>query len=151
MRKQVFGRKLKREANERTALFKGLMIDLVMRESIQTTEEKAKAIKSKIEKLITKAKIKGDKAETLLQPYLSVAAYRKVITDLAKRFEKRAGGYTRIIKLGQRFGDNAHMVIIELVDKTKTVVAPKEEEKKVAEKALVKTKVAAKSKKKETK
>src|SRR5579872_6318732 len=151
MRKQVFGRKLKRDANERTDLFKGLMIDLVMRESIQTTEEKAKAIKSKIEKLITKAKIKGDKAETLLQPYLSVAAYRKVITDLAKRFEKRAGGYTRIIKLGQRFGDNAHMVIIELVDKTKTVVAPKEEEKKVAEKALVKTKVAAKSKKKETK
>jgi len=129
MRKQVFGRKFKRDANERKALLKGLMTDLVMKESIQTTEEKAKAIKGQVEKLVTKAikSAKGGSAyggkspESLLQPYLSVAAYRKVINDLSKRFADRPGGYTRIVKLGQRFGDNAKMAIIEWVDKTKVV------------------------------
>ena len=62
MRKQVFGRKFKRDANERKALLKGLMTDLVMKESIQTTEEKAKAIKGQVEKLVTKAKRKGENA-----------------------------------------------------------------------------------------
>src|SRR5258708_28892520 len=109
MRKQVFGRKFKRDANERRALLKGLMDDLVLKEKIKTTEEKAKAIKGQVEKLVTKAKNKGKAAESLLQPYLSVKAYEKVINDLAKRFADRPGGYTRITKLGERFGDNARM------------------------------------------
>lgn len=157
MRKQVFGRKFKRDANERKALLKGLMTDLVMKESIQTTEEKAKAIKGQVEKLVTKAKRKGVNAESLLQPYLSVVAYKKVMNDLALRFATRPGGYTRIVKLGQRFGDNARMVVIEWVDKTSAAIAPvvKEVKKtakvvkpvvKKAVKSVAKKPVAAKKK-----
>ncbi|HYK08546.1 MAG TPA: 50S ribosomal protein L17 [Candidatus Eisenbacteria bacterium] len=137
MRKQVFGRKFKRDANERKALLKGLMTDLVLKESIQTTEEKAKAIKGQVEKLVTKAKRKGENAESLLQPYLSVVAYKKVINDLSKRFADRPGGYTRIVKVGQRFGDNAKMAIIEWVDKTSAAVAPVAEKKVKVAKAVV--------------
>jgi len=155
MRKQVFGRKFKRDANERKALLKGLMTDLVLKESIQTTEEKAKAIKGQVEKLVTKAKRKGEHAESLLQPYLSVAAYRKVINDLSKRFADRPGGYTRIVKLGQRFGDNAKMAIIEWVDKTSAVVPVVEKKVKavkvVAPKKTVAKKPAAKPVKKAVK
>ncbi|HEX7042944.1 MAG TPA: 50S ribosomal protein L17 [Patescibacteria group bacterium] len=127
MRKRVFGRKFKRDANERKALLKGLMNDLVLKESIKTTEEKAKAIKGQIEKLVTKAKLKGEKSMPLLQPYLSPKAVEKVLKDLSVRFAKRAGGYTRVVKLGVRFGDNASMAIIEWVEKEAVVVkeAPK--------------------------
>ena len=118
MRKKVFGRKFKRDANERKALLKGLMTDLVLKESITTTEEKAKAIKGSVEKLVTKAKVKGDGAVALLSPYLSVAAVEKVLHDLALRFANRPGGYVRIVKLGKRFGDNASMAVIEWVEKT---------------------------------
>lgn len=155
MRKQVFGRKLKRDANERRALLKGLMNDLVLKESIQTTEEKAKAIRGAVEKLITKAKIKGEAAESLLQPYLTPKAIEKVVKDLANRFANRPGGYVRLIKLGRRFGDNANMAVIEWVEKTSALVAPKAEvkekaaaEKKIAVKKTVKKTVKAK---KETK
>lgn len=119
MRKQVFGRKFKRDANERKALIKGLMNDLVLKETLKTTEEKAKSIKGQVEKLVTKAKIKGDAARTLLQPYLTPKAIEKVIKELAPRFAGRPGGYTRIVKLGERFGDNASMAVIEWVEKTK--------------------------------
>lgn len=121
MRKQVFGRKFKRDANERKALLKGLMNDLVLKESIKTTEEKAKAIKGQVEKLVTKAKVKGEASRSLLQPYLDPKAIKKVINNLAPRFATRAGGYTRIIKLGERFGDNASMAIIEWVAKSDLV------------------------------
>src|SRR5258706_9221972 len=117
MRKQVFGRKLQRDTNERKALFKGLMNDLVMNESLKATEEKAKAIKGQVEKLITKAKNRGTEARKFLSPYLESQAVEKVIVDLAVRFEKRPGGYTRIIKTGNRFSDNASMVIMEWVEK----------------------------------
>lgn len=116
MRKQVFGRKFKRDANERQALFKGLMNDLVLKETIKTTEEKAKSIKGQVEKLVTKAK-KGVSARILLQPFLNEKAIEKMLTDLAPRFANRLGGYTRIIKLGSRFSDNANMAIIEWVEK----------------------------------
>lgn len=123
MRKKVFGRKLKRDANERKALFYGLMSDLVIKEKIETTEEKAKAIRAQVEKLITKAKRKEKDAASLLMPYLSTAAVKKVMNDLALRFKNRPGGYVRIIKLGTRFGDNAKMAVIEWVEKTSAVVA----------------------------
>src|SRR5260370_19178982 len=98
MRKQVFGRKLQRDSNERKAIFKGLMSSLVMNESLKTTEEKAKAIRGQVEKLVTKAKNRGTEARKFLSPYLHPEAVDKVISDLAVRFEKRPGGYTRIIK-----------------------------------------------------
>lgn len=113
MRKNVFGRQLKRDANERKALFKGLMSSLVLKERIKTTEEKAKAIKGQIEKLVTKAKKRGKNVRNLFGKDLMPDAIEKLINEVAPRFEKRPGGYTRIIKLGRRFSDNANMVVLE--------------------------------------
>lgn len=128
MKKQIFGRQLKRDTNERKALFKGLVSSLTMYERIETTEEKAKAIKGHVEKLVTKAK-KNDsvQARQLLQAYLTNEALQKLVTDVAPRFADRPGGYTRIIKIGNRFSDNASMVIMEWVEKgTKVeIVSPK--------------------------
>jgi large subunit ribosomal protein L17 len=119
MQKHIFGRKFKRDVNERRALFKGLASSLVLQERIKTTEEKAKAIRPEVEKLITKAKRTTDTrhAYAVLQPHLNALAVKKVILDVAPRFQSRNGGYTRIIKIGNRFSDNASMVVIELVEK----------------------------------
>lgn len=113
MKKNVFGRKFKRDKNERKALFKGLMSSLVLNERIKTTEEKAKAIKGSIEKLVTHAKKEGTNVQNLLQDYLHPEAIQKLIKEVAPRFKKRNGGYTRLIKLGRRFSDNASVVLIE--------------------------------------
>ena len=118
MRKQVFGRHFKRDTNERKALFKSLSSALVMHERIETTEEKAKAIKGSIEKMVTKAKKRDETmAVRLLSGDLSAPAVKKMIASIAPRFATRDGGYTRIIKKGNRFNDNASMVFIEWVEK----------------------------------
>lgn len=150
MRKQVFGRKFKRDANERKALLKGLMNDLVLKEGIKTTEEKAKSIKGQVEKLVTKAKNKGEAARSLLQPYLNAKAVEKVLKDLAPRFATRQGGYTRIVKLGERFGDNASMAVIEFVEKAAAVeiAQPVKEEKKAKSEVVEATAKAEKPTKK---
>lgn len=121
MKKHVFGRQFNRDTNERKALFKGLINSLVMEESITTTLPKAKSIKGEVEKLITKAKNKGEASRSLLQPWLQASALEKVLKDIAPRFSTRQGGYTRIVKLGERFGDNAAMAVIEFVEKKEKV------------------------------
>lgn len=128
MRKHYFGRQLSRDVNERKALFKGLLNSLVLHESIRTTHAKAKSIKGDADKLITKAKVRGEQSRQYIQAIVSQEAVTKLISDLAPRFSNRNGGYTRIIKLGKRLGDNAPMVIIEWVDQPvkAEVVAPKE-------------------------
>lgn len=120
MRKNVFGRQFKRDKNERKALFKGLISSLVLHGRIETTEDKAKAIKADVDKIITKAKSdlakakKGEAiAKNLLQRQLPQKEIEKVIHDIAPRFNGRQGGYTRIIKIGRRFSDNAQMVLME--------------------------------------
>jgi large subunit ribosomal protein L17 len=123
MRKNVFGRHLKRDTNERKALFKGLASSLVVYERIQTTEEKAKAVRPLVEKLVTKARVGDLKAHSLLQPYLNAVALKKMMTDIGPRFKDRPGGYTRIIKMGPRLQDNASVVILEWVEKAPTVTA----------------------------
>ena len=92
MKKNVFGRKFKRDKNERKALFKGLMSSLVLNERIKTTEEKAKAIKGSIEKLVTKVKNEGTNVQNLLQDYLHPEAIQKLINEVAPRFKERKGG-----------------------------------------------------------
>lgn len=116
MRKQVFGRKFKRDKNERKALFKSLMSSLIINERIQTTTDKAKAIKGQIEKLVTKARTGESHIPKLLEKYLMPVAIKKLINDIAPRFKERNGGYTRIIKLDKRLSDNAKMAIIEWVE-----------------------------------
>lgn len=124
MRKKIYGRQFKRDFNERKALFKGLMTSLVMHERIETTEEKAKAIQGSVEKLVTKSKKKGTAAKSLLLPYLSEDAVEKMFNEIAPRYTNRNGGYTRIIKLGRRFGDNAKVAIIEWVEKDQKLASP---------------------------
>ena len=113
MKKKVFGRKLKRDINERKALFKGLMSSLVLNEKIETTESKAKAIRAEVDKLVTRAKKDTQLAKKLLGPKLSPEALEKMIRDIAPRFNNRQGGYTKMARLGKRFGDDATMVLIE--------------------------------------
>lgn len=126
MRKQVFGRKFKRDTNERKALFKSLASSLVMYEHIETTEEKAKAIRGHVEKMVTKVNTNNSEhARRLIQAYLTNEALVKMMTDIAPRFTKRPGGYTRIIKTRGRFSDNASMAIIEWVEKASAVGAKK--------------------------
>ena len=116
--------KLGRNSSARKALFRDLVTDLFLYERIQTTEAKAKEVRSIAEKLITKAK-QGD-----LHARRQVAAYvrretingeqdaiQKLFSDLATRYSERPGGYTRILKLGPRRGDSAPMVYLELVDR----------------------------------
>lgn len=117
MRKNVFGRRFKRDTNERKALFKGLISSLILHERIKTTEEKAKSIKGEVDKIITKVKKGEGKARFLLQGQLPKKAIDKVISQIAPRFDKRQGGYTRIVKIGRRFSDNALMVLIEWTER----------------------------------
>jgi large subunit ribosomal protein L17 len=150
MKKQVFGRQLKRDTNERKALFKGLVSSLTMYERIETTEEKAKAIKGHVEKLVTKAKKNNSvQARQLLQAYLTNEALQKMVTDVAPRFSNRPGGYTRILKTGNRFSDNASMVIMEWVEKgTKIdIISPRSKKSSVKNDAVESETKIAKPKK----
>ena len=160
MRKQVFGRKFKRDKNERKALFNGLISAMILHGKITTTEEKAKSIKGDVEKIVTKAKKDEATARRLLKGIIKdQELIDKMINEVGPRFKNRAGGYTRVIKTGRRFSDNASMAIMEWVEgeevvvvskpekkEVKKIAAPKKEVKKPAAKKVVK-KVA----KKETK
>lgn len=134
MKKNVFGRKLKRDKNERKALFKSLMSSLVLSERIKTTEAKAKAIKPEIEKLVTKAKKGEISAKKILEKSLSKPAFDKMLKDIAPRFSQRQGGYTRLIKLGKRFGDDAPLVMIEWTEEARIVAAKAPKTKEVKKK-----------------
>jgi len=142
MKKHVFGRKLKRDTNERKALFKNLLTSLVLNDRIETTEAKAKAIRAAADKLITKAKKGGITAKRALEADVHAPAVVKLIDDLAGRFTKRQGGYTRIIKSGKRVADNAAMVIMEWVEKAEV----KEKSEKKTEKKEAKPKKEVKKK-----
>lgn|ERR1035437_9543371 len=148
MKKHVFGRKLKRDINERKALFKGLMSSLVLHEKIETTESKAKAIKGEVDKLVTNAKKDSMLARKLLSDKLSPDALEKMIKDIAPRFNKRQGGYTKMVRLGKRFGDDATMVLLEWVEQRPVLEKTEEtkEEKRGARKTVEKPKKEAKTK-----
>ncbi len=118
MRHRVAGRQLGRDKGARKALFRSLITELLRHERIETTEAKAKAIRGDAEKLITLAK-RGDvharriAAETILDPSVN----KKLFETLGPRYKERAGGYTRVFKVGPRPGDAAPVVIMELVDR----------------------------------
>lgn len=133
MKKNVFGRQFKRDANERKAMFKNLLTSLVMEERIQTTEAKAKAIKAAADKLVTRAKKGGPNAERFLAPNVNHNAVLKLMKDIAPRFTDRQGGYTRIIKTKNRIADNAPQVFMEWTEiPAPVMVAPKVKKAKAA-------------------
>ena len=145
MRHGLANKKLNRTSEHRKALLKNMLNSLIKYEQIKTTLPKAKFLKPQADKLITLGKKNTLQTTKLLVSQLQdIVSANKVKKTLSKRYEKRKGGYTRIIKAGFRYGDNAPMAIIEFVDrdvearrvdkKKKDTVkeANKKEEKKVA-------------------
>ena len=120
------GRKLQRAAGPRRALVRGQVTSLVLHEQITTTEAKAKEMAPQFERLVTKAK-KGDlhNRRQIRSFLLTDKATEKLITQIAPAFKSRAGGYTRIVKLGNRQGDNAPMAAVILTDKPVVETTPK--------------------------
>lgn len=125
MRHQVKGYRLNRSMGHRTSLRRTMIKQLFEHEKIQTTLAKAKSIQPDAEKLITLARSaqKGDdllKVNARRQAAASLGnnsgeIVKKLFDDIAPRFSSRKGGYTRLLKLGPRLGDNAEMVLLELV------------------------------------
>ena len=130
-------RKLGRDNKHRRSMLATLTKQVVTNESITTTETRAKEVRKFVDKMITYGK-KGDlvsRRKALAFLHNDKATVEKIFNDLAKRYENRNGGYTQILKVGERRGDNSLMVILRLVDETKPV-----EEKKPAKKTTKKEK-----------
>lgn len=131
------GRKLGRTSAHRKALFRNQLDSLFLHERIQTTISKAKELRPLAEKLVTLARRGGLHARRLALRDISQDAARRLFDEIAPRFATRPGGYTRILKLGQRPGDAAEKAIIEFVDFD---FAQRRAEKKAAEKAVTEKK-----------
>ncbi len=111
-------KKLNRTSEHRKALLKNMLNSLIKYEQIKTTLPKAKFLKPQAEKIITLGKKENLQTTKMLVSKLQdIKSANKVKKTLSKRYEKRKGGYTRIIKAGFRYGDNAPMAIIEFVDR----------------------------------
>ena len=140
-------RKLNRTSEHRKALIKNMLSSLIKYEQITTTLPKAKVLKPQADKIITLGKNENlENTRKLITKLQNSKLASKVIKTLSKRYEKRKGGYTRIIKSGFRYGDNAPMAVIEFVDRdveakkvdrkkketSKDIKTEKKEEKKIA-------------------
>ena len=140
-------KKLNRTSEHRKALLMNMLNSLVKYEQIKTTLPKAKFLKPQADKLITLGK--KDTLQTtkmLVSQLQDIKSANKVKKTLSKRYEKRSGGYTRIIKAGFRYGDNAPMAIIEFVDRdieAKKVDKKKKDPAKESEKKEEKKTAAA--------
>jgi len=118
MRHRNQGRKLNRTASHRKALFANMAAALIEHEQIETTLPKAKELRSVVDKLITLGK-RGDlhARRQAITRVRDVEQVKKLFDVLGPRYAERNGGYTRVLKAGFRFGDNAPMAVIELVDR----------------------------------
>jgi len=134
MRHRVAHRKLNRTSEHRKALFMNMLNSLIKYEQIRTTLPKAKELKPKIDKMITLGKKKNlQSKKNLFAKLQSSKSVDKLVKILSQRYEKRHGGYCRVIRAGFRYGDDAPMAIIELVDRN--VEAKKIDIKKKPEEA----------------
>tara|TARA_B100000686_G_scaffold344100_1_gene426129 strand:+ start:719 stop:1153 length:435 start_codon:yes stop_codon:yes gene_type:complete len=142
MRHKMGYKKLNRTSEHRKALIKNMLNSLIKYEQITTTLPKAKVLKPQADKIITLGKKNTlQNSKTLISKLQDTNSANKVKKTLSKRYEKRKGGYTRIVKAGFRYGDNAPMAIIEFVDRdieAKRVDRKKKEDKtKTVEKKAV--------------
>ena len=145
MRHRIANRKLNRTSEHRKALFKNMLNSLIKYEQITTTLPKAKELKPKIDKVITLGKKKTlHNKKNLFSKLQDKFSVNKIVNTLSHRYEKRKGGYSRVIKAGFRYGDDAPMAIIELVDRN--IEAKKVDIKKAKEDKIKKpTKPKAKT------
>lgn len=125
MRHSYFGQRLGRDTNARKALLMNLSTALLERGQVTTTLAKAKFVRPYVEKLITHAKRKNDlRGKRVIASRLKSVAFNKLFGDYASGFFQRSGGYTRVVKLKTRLGDDAPMARIELLP----IEKPKKEE-----------------------
>ena len=138
MRHGLANKKLNRTSEHRKALLKNMLNSLIKYEQIKTTLPKAKFLKPQADKIITLGKKDTlHNTKMLVSQLQDTQSANKVKKTLSKRYEKRSGGYTRIIKAGFRYGDNAPMAIIEFVDRdvqAKKIDKKKKDQVKEAEK-----------------
>ena len=114
----MVNKKLNRTSEHRKALIKNMLNSLIKYEQITTTLPKAKFLKPQADKIITLGKKESLQTTKLIMSKLQdIQSTNKVKKTLSKRYEKRNGGYTRIVKAGFRYGDNAPMAVIEFVDR----------------------------------
>src|ERR1700750_2899487 len=124
MRHQLSGRQLSRNSPHRHAMLRNMSVSLLRHETIRTTLPKAKELRRVVEPLITLAKTDSEAHRRLAFSRLrDTAIVAKLFEDLGPRFKARAGGYTRILRMVPRAGDNAPMALMQLVDKAAEVVA----------------------------
>ena len=118
MRHGVAHRKLGRTTSHRTAMFANMAASLIKHEQITTTLPKAKELRPFVEKLVTLAK-RGDlhARRIAISRVRDVTQVRKLFETIGPRYQARNGGYTRVLKAGFRFGDNAPVAVIEFVDR----------------------------------
>ena len=149
MRHKAATAHLGRSTDARKALLRSLVISLVEHGRIKTTVAKAKELRRHVERAVTLGK-KGDLNSTrlLISRYNCKDTVKSIMTDLSPRFKTRPGGYTRIIKLGNRPGDMAEMAFIELVDYQLPTAPAEGTEKKAATKKPAKKAAAKKPAKK---
>ena len=136
MRHKIGYKKLNRTSEHRKALIKNMLNSLIKYEQITTTLPKAKVLKPQADKIITLGKKNNlQNTKILISKLQDTKSANKVKKTLAKRYEGRKGGYTRIIKSGYRYGDNAPLAIIEFVDRNKQaknqIVKPENKEVQV--------------------
>ena len=148
MRHKLAYRKLNRTSEHRKALFKNMLNSLIKYEQITTTLPKAKELKPQIDKVITLGKKNSlTSKKNLFAQLQSKSSVDKLVKNLSQRYGKRNGGYSRVIRAGFRYGDDAPMAIIELIDrdnqakKIDVKKKPQETEKKTPD---TKTKVSEK-------
>ena len=144
MRHKFGYRKLNRTSEHRKSLFKNMLNSLIKYEQITTTLPKAKELKPKIDKVITLGKRNNlASKKNLFTQLQSKSSVDKLIKILSQRYGKRNGGYSRVIRAGYRFGDDAPMAVIELIDRdiqAKKVDVIKKEQEKVSKEPQIKKK-----------
>jgi large subunit ribosomal protein L17 len=119
MRHRLSGRKLNRTSAHRQAMFRNMAVALLKHEQIKTTLPKAKELRGVVDRLITlgKRSTLHSRRQALSRLNGDPVITDKLFTTLAERYADRQGGYTRVLKAGFRYGDNAPMAVIELVDR----------------------------------
>lgn len=148
MRHNVYGKKLGRDKNQRTALFKSLVNSLILEETIETTEAKAKAIKGLVDKIITQAKTPS--TQRLVSQFLTQKKINeKLIKEILPRLKSRTSGYTSVVKVGRRAGDGSLIVRMSLLLEESAKNIKKAETAKVEEVKEEKPVKASKAKKEE--
>jgi large subunit ribosomal protein L17 len=133
MKHRVVGRRLDRTTEHRTAMFRNLATSLFREERITTTTPKAKELKRFAEKIVTLAKKGTPHARRVAnRDVRDVEVLNKLFGSIADRFKARAGGYTRVVRVGRRHGDNAELAVIELVDRAAAAEPEEKGDKKAA-------------------